>query len=105
MLFRSVAERIVRSVYEWLDRPVSPSRSASTPLPHVALAGDALLEHAARHEMVVTLADAVLRRTPLGSLGRPDSQALEHAGAVVGHALGWSPERQREEIAAVNALY
>jgi glycerol-3-phosphate dehydrogenase len=102
---RSVAVRIVDRLFTYLDRPRVESRSASTALPHVALAGDALLQHAARHEMVLTLADAVMRRTPVGSTGCPDNEALCHAAAVVGDILGWPVDRRRDEIEAVRRLY
>lgn len=60
---------------------------------------------AARKEMAVTLADAVIRRTPLGALGFPGEDALQRAAAIVGAELKWTPERQREEIDAVRAFY
>jgi glycerol-3-phosphate dehydrogenase len=60
---------------------------------------------AARHEMVVTLADAVIRRTPLGALGDPGDAALERAAALVGGELGWAGARQAEEIAATKRFY
>ena len=60
---------------------------------------------AARKEMVVTLADAVIRRTPLGALGYPGDTAVERAAQIVGGELGWSEERRREEMAAVKRFY
>ena len=60
---------------------------------------------AARKEMAPTLADVVIRRTPLGALGHPGDAALATAAAIVGGESGWSEERRREEIAAVNAFY
>jgi glycerol-3-phosphate dehydrogenase len=60
---------------------------------------------AARHEMAITLADAVIRRTPLGALGQPDAATLERAAALVGAELGWPADRQRAEIAAVQRFY
>ena len=63
------------------------------------------LVHAARKEMALTLADAVLRRTPLGALGHPGDMALERAAAIVGGELRWSDNRRREEIAAVQRFY
>ena len=102
---RAVAERIVDRLFGFLNRAAPPSTSASTPLPHVALEGDELLRHAAQHEMVVRLADAVMRRTPLGALGCPDMETLTRASHIVGHVLRWSPARQAEEVAAVHALY
>ncbi len=102
---RAVAERIVDRLFDSLARPRVASATATTPLPHVPLEGDALLRHAATSEMVCTLADAVMRRTTLGALGCPDPLALEAAARVVGDALGWSTDRRREEVAGVRRLY
>ena len=102
---RAVAERIVDRIFALLGRPVPECVSATTPLPHVALEGQALLAHAATNEMVVTLADAVMRRTPLGALGLPDASELLNSATVVGGLLGWSPDKQRDEIAALRRMY
>src|SRR5215471_14407990 len=56
---------------------------------------------AARREMAPTLADIVIRRTPLGALGCPADEALARAAAIAGRELGWTNDRQREEIDAV----
>lgn len=63
------------------------------------------LVHAARTEMVTTLADAVVRRTPLGALAEPKMEALTRAGEIVGGELRWSGDRVRDEIAAVRQYY
>ena len=60
---------------------------------------------AARREMAPTLADAVIRRTPLGALGHPGDEAVTRAADIVGAELGWDEARRREEIAAVDAFY
>jgi len=60
---------------------------------------------AARSEMAITLADAVIRRTPIGALGYPGDDALERASAIVGGELGWSAARRQDEIAAVRRVY
>ncbi len=60
---------------------------------------------AARKEMAPTLADIVIRRTPLGALGHPGDPALARAAAIVGDELGWSEERRRDEIREVNQFY
>jgi glycerol-3-phosphate dehydrogenase len=60
---------------------------------------------AARKEMAPTLADIVIRRTPLGALGHPGDVALARAAAIVGGELGWSDERRHQEIAAVDLFY
>ena len=60
---------------------------------------------AARKEMAPTLADLVIRRTPIGALGYPGDEALARAAAIVGAELRWSDERRREEIAAIRNFY
>src|SRR5436190_10928175 len=65
----------------------------------------AQLVQAVRSEMATTLADAVIRRTPLGALGHPGEAALERAASIVAAELKWSDERRRAEIAAVNTFY
>jgi glycerol-3-phosphate dehydrogenase len=57
---------------------------------------------AVRKEMAVTLADAVMRRTPVGALGCPPADALSGAAAIVGDELNWSEDRRRQEVAAVS---
>jgi glycerol-3-phosphate dehydrogenase len=63
------------------------------------------LVHAARSEMAVTLADAMIRRTPVGALGHPGDAAIEKAAELVGEERGWPDERRRAEVAAVKAFY
>ena len=60
---------------------------------------------AARKEMAPTLADIVIRRTPLGALGHPGDEAVARAAAIVGAELGWSEDQRRREIEAVDAFY
>ncbi|MCU1382654.1 MAG: glycerol-3-phosphate dehydrogenase [Acidobacteria bacterium] len=60
---------------------------------------------AARREMAPTLADIVIRRTPLGALGHPGAAALARAAAIVAAELGWSEDRRRQEIAAIDRVY
>src|SRR5204863_7795753 len=56
---------------------------------------------AARKEMAPTLADIVVRRTPLGALGYPGDGPVARAAAIVGGELKWPDGRRRDEIAAV----
>jgi glycerol-3-phosphate dehydrogenase len=60
---------------------------------------------AVRHEMAVTLADAVIRRTPLGALGYPGDMAVDRAADLVGSELGWAVDRRRTEVAALRRFY
>lgn len=60
---------------------------------------------AARHEMALTLADAVVRRTPLGALGYPGDSAAGRSADIVGAELGWDALRKREEIESLRNFY
>ncbi|MFZ0386032.1 MAG: glycerol-3-phosphate dehydrogenase C-terminal domain-containing protein, partial [Solirubrobacteraceae bacterium] len=57
--------------------------------------------YAATHEGALTLEDVLTRRTHI-SIETPDRgvDSAEAAAALVGGALGWSPARRRQEVAA-----
>ena len=99
---RAVAQRVADLVFQKLGRAQVPCQTAAAPLPYKP---EVEIVDAVRSEMVVTLADAVLRRTPLGALGFPGDAALASAAAVVGAELAWSPERTRQEIQDVRDFY
>jgi glycerol-3-phosphate dehydrogenase len=61
--------------------------------------------HACRREMAASLADVVLRRTDLGSLGPPQSAALDEVVRIMAAELGWDAARQAAERGALNAIY
>lgn len=99
---RAVAQRITDLVFEKLGRSPVPCRTATTLLPYKP--GVPLVE-TVRDEMVVTLADAIVRRTPLGALGFPGDAAVTRAAEIVGAALGWSAERTAQEVRDVRLFY
>jgi glycerol-3-phosphate dehydrogenase len=99
---RAVAQRVTDLAFEKLARSPVPCQTAATPLPYKP---EVEILDAVRNEMAVTLADAVLRRTPLGALGCPGDEELARAAAIVGSELGWSPERTQQEIADVRRFY
>ena len=127
---RAVAERVVDGLFTKLGRSPVTCRTASTPLPGDGVRDQEPIEKlcaarpelsapvdrdssvigaelvwAARDEMAVTLADAVIRRTPLGALGYPGDSTIERAAELVGGELGWSEDLKREEIAKVKRFY
>ena len=63
------------------------------------------IAHAARHEMAVRLADAVIRRTDAGSAGHPGDEAVRAAATVMAAELGWSDAQTADEIAEVDRFY
>lgn len=65
--------------------------------------GDSLVlaievDHAARHEMALTLADAVFRRTDLCTMGNPGDAALQSAAQIMAECCGWTEERRVAEL-------
>lgn len=56
-------------------------------------------------EMATRLADAVIRRTTLGSAGRPGQEAVAACARLAAGELGWDDARMQEEIAAVDDFY
>jgi len=63
------------------------------------------IAYAVEHGAAVRLADAVLRRTPLGSAGHPGRPALERAAQLMGERLGWTVDEQAAELAALERFY
>ena len=61
--------------------------------------------HCARHEMALTLADVIQRRTELGAAGLPSATTLESCAELMGHELGWTIERQQQEISSIIDAY
>jgi glycerol-3-phosphate dehydrogenase len=61
--------------------------------------------YAVQREMAMTLEDALFRRTALGTLGRPDDQALDQAAEIMADALDWDNERVQQEKEQVLSRY
>ena len=90
----------------WLGRDPETGETVAPPTVHgLPPARQSQLTEAARSEMVVTLEDAVVRRTPLGALGCPTDAALKHAATIVGDVLGWDEEKRGREITSVRRFY
>ncbi|HJW89044.1 MAG TPA: glycerol-3-phosphate dehydrogenase/oxidase [Anaerolineales bacterium] len=60
---------------------------------------------AVRHEMAYKLKDVILRRSGIGSAGRPETSRLLCCVDVMAAELGWDQSRQAGEIAEVEAIY
>jgi glycerol-3-phosphate dehydrogenase len=63
------------------------------------------IRHAAREDMVVTLADILLRRLDIGTAEPPTEELLAACARIAGEELGWDAARQQTEIARVKASY
>ncbi len=76
-----------------------------TPLGRACAITAAEIVYATRHEMALTLADALIRRTEAGSAGHPGADAVEVAATLMAAEHGWADERRLAEIAAVDNFY
>jgi glycerol-3-phosphate dehydrogenase len=100
-----------RTLDAWLRNHGTNYRSlaalAQTPAEAAPVAGSdtamAEITHAVREEMAVHLADAVLRRTDLGSGSHPGAPALEQAALRMQALLSWNEARRQEEIGLTEA--
>ena len=61
--------------------------------------------YAAREEMALKLADALVRRTEAGAAGHPGTDAVERAAAIMGRAHAWDEWRTRNEISEVETFF
>ena len=67
------------------------------------LTGEVL--HAVRHEMAITLADVVMRRTGMGAEREPPRAHLEATAQIMGGLLGWSETQRAAELDSVLSVY
>ena len=61
--------------------------------------------HSIRHEMALTLVDVIQRRTEIGSAGLPSISTLQKCTEIMSGELGWSIEKQSQEIDAAIKKY
>lgn len=61
--------------------------------------------HAARHEMALSLSDALFRRTGLGTLGHPGKDIIEKAAALMAREHNWDPDEKARQIADAEAVF
>ncbi len=107
MLDAATVEHLARAYGTRMDKItglITEDTAMAAPLAaHLPEVG-AQIRYAARHELALTLVDAVFRRTGLCTLGHPGAAALENAAAIMGQELGWNmPERARQ-IATVEKV-
>ena len=80
---------------------IAQDATLATPLAaHLPEVGAQIL-YGVRHELALTLEDAVFRRTGLCTLGHPGMSALEKAAAIKADALGWDAPEGARQIALV----
>jgi len=64
----------------------------------------AQVTYAVRHEMARTLADIVMRRTGIGTLGNPGDEVLQKVATLAAKELGWDAGKVKQEIEDTNNL-
>jgi glycerol-3-phosphate dehydrogenase len=80
------------SIFQDLAADGSHARRVARDQPTTA----AEVRHAVREEMALSLADIVLRRTPLGTFGHPGRAALEACAVSAGDELAWDAARRAQ---------
>jgi glycerol-3-phosphate dehydrogenase len=79
---------------ESLLQPLSPSGDIGAQVPF-----------AIHEEMVLTLEDVVMRRTGIGQLGNPGTDALARVADLMATELGWDDGRRQREIETVKTNF
>lgn len=107
-----LAPAVIRHLAAWYGSGTAPvvAEMAGRPEWREPLSKDtfvtgAEIAHAARHEQALRLADAVLRRTSLGSAGHPGAEAIDKAAAVMREIHGWDAAREAEEKRLLEDVY
>ena len=104
----ALIRRLVRAYGTRYDRVLRLAREApalAEPLASSVAVTGAEIVYATRHELAVTLGDALIRRTEAGSAGHPGAEAIRRAAALMAAANAWDDARTTREIEAVEAFY
>lgn len=97
--------RLYGARFDQVTRLAADDASLLAPLSNSVHDTGAAVLYAVQHEMAVSLADVVFRRTGLGGLGHPGKPALERAGEIMARALNWSAEETQRQIAQTESLF
>ncbi len=65
----------------------------------------AQIVYAIREELAETLADVILRRTDLGSVGYPSDETIQFCADLMAAEKGWNEEKKQQEIDALRNNY
>lgn len=90
-----------RNLLQYTMRQPNLAQRIAPPLPVTV----AEVEHAVQHEMALTLADVIERRTELGTTEVPSMAALQKCASIIGQKLQWSFEYKQQEIDSVIRAY
>lgn len=100
-------ERLVRTYGSRITEvlPLMGEAGGATALSPSCPVTVAEIRHAVRHELALTLTDAIVRRTEAGSAGHPGGAAAASASQVMAGELGWGAARTAREVAALAEYY
>ena len=90
-----------QKLVECIVRQPDLARRIDPPLPVTV----AEVDHAIQHEMALTLADVIGRRTELGSTGLPSMATLQKCASALSREFQWSSEHQEQEISSIIQTY
>ena len=90
--------------HEILDL-ASEDKSLLAPLAADTSVLGAEIVNGVRNEMAQKLCDVAMRRTELGTAGKPSHQAVSRAADLMAAELGWSEEQKKAEIADYFKIY
>jgi glycerol-3-phosphate dehydrogenase len=96
-IYGSDAERVIAPA-------VADPRLAERITPSLPIIGAQIVE-AVRNEMALTLEDAVLRRTGLGTAGYPGDEAILKVERLMRNELGWTSARVEDEVRLLKEFY
>jgi glycerol-3-phosphate dehydrogenase len=76
---------------------------------HLNLLSGSILQaeiiYAIRDEMALHLTDVILRRTDIGSAGKPADELVDAVAAIMAKELKWDEARKRQEISDLSDFY
>jgi glycerol-3-phosphate dehydrogenase len=98
-------EDLVRDYGSHVDEIFECARSLESSLSTKDAILRTRVEYAIRHEMASTLSDFIMRRTGLGSAGKPPVRVVTLAAELMAKELGWGEDRKQQEIEAFYEVY
>ena len=93
------------SRYNDIFAAAGKSRELLSPLGEDTSVLAAEIVHGVRNEMAQKLSDVIMRRTELGTAGKPSAAALSRAAEIMAKELGWDEAKKQAEIAESENLY
>ena len=96
-LYAEAAPAIIRLMQARPDLSAPVARGVQT--------SGAEILYVIRNEMAIRLADIMVRRTGLGSAGKPSEEAIANSARIAAAELGWDQARIGAEVGEIDRLY